>query len=364
MDNYSVQNSMTVKRLRTGETLFISLSTHGIPLYQGVDPNTGAVTPAWGTGTGEITPIITPQVASARQETTISLSHHVWSYNGVSLTFNGGTITVGGVAYTKASNDERFAMSIDGALAIIGNLASKTNLAADTISYSCIATVAGAEYNLAKSIDVQIQNVGASSYYGVIAADSEQLTSTVESTVVRTALYLGGTVQTGYYVRWYKDEDVWTEKAGQSSITVQRSDVNGTQLIIAEFHKSESDATSGGSPIYRAGIRITDSLDDYQVQYRFCNSDGTTTGTPNREVDTNKPVYVKAYVVNMRTNTEMTTITNASWVSNVMDKDSWSPLKRVSSTGATQIISVSTSETDVDGAQKDVEVVSEVTWTM
>lgn len=363
MDNYSVQNSMTVKRLRNGDTFFISLNTGNTPLYQGVDPNTGSVSPAWGTGSGEITPIITPQVTSARGNT-VTLSHHSWAYNGVTLTFSGGTITIGGVAYTKASNDSKFAMASSGALAIIANLASKDNVAADTLTYTCVATVAGAEYNLSKSIDVQIQSVGASSYYGAISADSEQLTKLVTSTTVKTALYIGGTVQTGYYVKWYKDTEVWTEKAGQSTITVQGSDVNGTQLFIAEFYKSEVEATSGGSPIYRAGIRITDTLDDYQVQYRYCNSDGTTTGIPNREVDTNKPVYVKAFVVSMRTNTELTTITSAAWESRVMDKDSWEALKTVTATGASQLISITTAETDVAGAQKDVEVVSEVTWTM
>ena len=49
-----------------------------------------------------------------------------------------------------------------GALRIVKNLASSTNIANDTLSYSCVATVGGTEYNLQKSIDVLIQTVGAS----------------------------------------------------------------------------------------------------------------------------------------------------------------------------------------------------------
>ena len=363
MNNYSAQNTITVKRLRNGDTFFISLETNGVPLFQGVDPVTGTVSPAWGTGSGEVTPIITPKVTSARGNP-VTLGRHRWSYNGADLNFSGASVTVGGVTYTKATNDARFAIAANGALIILSDLASATNIAADTLNYSCVATVAGVEYNLAKSIDIQIQNVGASSYYGTVNATSEQLTANVTSTAVATKLYLGGTEVPDYYVRWYKDEVEDTSLAGQKSINITRGDVDGTQLFIAEFYKSSSDT----EPVFRAGIRIIDTLDDYHVEHRFCNSDGSTTGTPNREVDTGKPVYLQAYVVNVRTNTELSTITGAKWVSSVMDKDTWTVLKRVpasgQNTGATNLVSITTAETDANGAEKDVEVVSEVEWTM
>lgn len=366
MDNYSAQNSITVKRLRNGDTFFITFGNNGVPLYQGVDPVTGVVTPAWGIGTGKVTPIITPQVTSARGNT-VALGSHRWSYNNVPLTFTGSTVTIDSVVYTKAAEDARFAMSAAGALAIIGDLASTTNIASDSLTYACVATVAGVEYNLTKSIDIQIQSVGASSYYGTINATSEQLTASVTQTTVKTALYLGGTVQTGYYVKWYKDDTHWSEKLGQSQITVTRSDVDGTQLFIAEFYKDQTSYNNGDDPVFRAGIRIIDTLDDYHVEHRYCNSDGTTTGTPNREVDSGKPVYLQAYVVNVRTNTELTTISGA-WVSHVMDSDGWVERKRVPSSGtnsgATNLVSITTSETDINGVEKDVVVVSEVEWSM
>lgn len=362
MNNYSAQNSITVKRLRNGDTFFISFGNNGVPLFQGVDPISGEISPKWGTGTDEVTPVITPQVTSARGNS-VSLSAHQWSYNGTALNFNGSTITVGGVTYTRASNDTRFGIAAGGSLIILGNLASTTNVAADTLNYTCVATVAGVEYNLAKSIDIQIQNIGASSYYGTINATTEQLKEGVASTQVKTALYLGGTVVSSYHVKWYKDDAAWTAKDGQSTTTVTRDDVDGTQLFIAEFYKSASDT----NPVFRAGIRIIDTLDDYHVEHRYCNSDGTITGVPNREVDASKPVYLQAYVVNVRTNTELATI-SGKWASSVMDKDSWTVLKRFpasgTNTGATNLVMVTTAETDANGAEKDVEVVSEVEWTM
>jgi len=356
MNTYSAQNSITVKRLRNGDTFFITLENNGIPLFQGVDPVTGDVSPDWTVAANQ--PIITPVVTSARGNTVV-LGSHQWSYNGTALNFNGATS-----GNWRTDSTGKFQLNTStGALRIIANLASASNIASDSLTYSCVATCAGVEYNLTKSIDVQIQNVGASSYYGTVNATSEQLTELITQTTIATKLYLGSTLQNSYYVKWYKDDTLWSDKSGQSSITVTRGDVDGTQLIIAEFYKSSSDST----PVFRAGIRIIDTLDDFHVEHRYVNSDRTTNNA-NREVDANKPVYLEAYVVNVRTNTELTTITGAHWISNVMDKDSWTSLLRVPSsgynTGATNLIQITTTQTDVNGVEKDVEVVSEVEWTM
>ncbi len=358
MSNYSAQNSITVKRLRNGDTLFITIENNGIPLFQGVDPVTGDVSPSW--TDAENQPVLTPKVTSARGNT-VTLSSHQWKYNDTALNFNGA---ISGDWRTDSTGKFQLNTST-GALRIIANLASKENVAADTLTYSGTATAGGVDYPLSKSVDVQIQNVGASSYFGTINATSEQLSESVASTTVTTQLFLGGTKQTEYAVKWYKDDTLWSDKGNAASITVSRGDVDGTQLIIAEFYKSASDTT----PVFRAAIRIIDTLDDYHVEHRYIVSseDKSTTGA-GREVSPSKPVYLEAYVINVRTNTELTNITEAKWVSNVMDKDTWQSLLRVpvtgENTGATNVIQITTEQTDVDGAEKDVVVVSEVEWTM
>ena len=71
---YSAQGSITIKRLRNGDNFFISLEvTNGIPLFQGVDEKTGAVSPDWTVAANQ--PIITPRVTSARGNS-VSLSMH------------------------------------------------------------------------------------------------------------------------------------------------------------------------------------------------------------------------------------------------------------------------------------------------
>lgn len=355
----SAQNSITVRRLRNGDTLFLTIEQNSVPLYQSVDEATGNVTPSWGTGDGQVTPLLKPKATSARGNS-VALSGHEWQYNGTTLVFDGDTVTINGTSYTKSTTDDRFAMSEDGALVIIGNLASKTNLASDTLTYTCTATCAGNAYTLTKTVDVQIQNGGSSAYYGVILADTQQLTADVTEANLATQLFLGGTSVSEYYVKWYKDTDEWTDKAGQANPTVRGSDIDGTQLFIARFYASETAANAGGDPLFVAAIRLIDTNDEIHVQYRYVNSDGTTTGTPAREIGPSQPVYIQAYVVNTRTNTEITTGTFA-WTMKVMDKDKWTALYTKTGTAANIMCTLTTDYTDVDGAEKDIEVVTEVT---
>ncbi len=343
-NNYSAQGSITIRRLRNGDTLFISFDNNGKPLYQGVDTTSGNVSPDW--TNPENQPMLTPKVTSARGAS-LTLSNHTWKYNGNTLVFNGaedGDFII--------DSTGKFEMNpTNGALKIIANLASTTNYASDTLSYSCTATLQGVEYNLSKDADITIQASGASSYTGTITATTEQITAAVTSTTLRTDLHLATTDYRAsgldYYVKWYKQDldHQWTDKAGQKDITVTRDDVDGTTLFIAEFYENSSSAT----PVCRAAIRIIDASDDFQIIY-------TITST-NKTVDTGKPVTVTGRIVNMRTNSQVTA-PGATWQTQVMDKTTWAPTQTVNS----NVVTVTTADTDTENGQNDVEVTGSVTW--
>jgi hypothetical protein len=337
MANYSIEGSITIKRLRTGDSLMITLDTNGIPLYQAVDAETGAVTPDWTQSANQ--PVITPDVSSARGNT-VTLTNHVWKYNGAALTFNGATTN----GWTTDSTG-LFAINAAGALKIIGNLASKTNAASDTLTYSCTATSGGSSSTLTKDVTIVIQNMGSSAYYLAILATSEQLSSGVTSTILTTKLYAGGVEITDYYIKWYKDLTVWTDKAGQKSITVTRDDVDGTQLFVAEVYKNSTDTNY----LTRSGLRIIDTADAYQVVCSITSD--------NKEVDTGKNVTVGAKIIKMSDSSEYTPSVD-TWQMDVMDRDSWISIK----SSATNSIDVTTTETDRNGNQYDVDVIAQVTF--
>lgn len=341
MSNYSAQGNLTIKRLRNGDMLFISLEvTNGKPLYQGVDEKTGIPSPDWTVADKQ--PIITPKVSTARGNA-VERSYHSWKHNGATLNFNGAE-TDGWVL----DQTGKFKMNINtGALRIVGNLASAANCANDTLTYECVASVAGVEYNLTKTIDVLIQPVGANGYTGFILATTEQLTSNPGETesVLSTQLLLAADPVTDYYVKWYKDDTLESKWNGQKSITVTRSDVDGTQLFIAEFLKDSTSSTI----LYRAGIRIIDTLDEFQLQIVIISA--------NKEVSPGNPVTAKATIVNTTKNSVVTP-QNPAWSLRVMEKKNWTEKRRV----ASDTITITTADTDDPntGEFNDIEIHGEV----
>lgn len=342
MSDYSAQGSITIKRLRNGDSLYISFNTNGIPLYQGVDTSTGSVAPDWTVAANQ--PIITPKVTSVRGNTVVRSSHQ-WKWNGQTLLFTGATSADGN---WRTDSTGKFQINLTngddgGSLKIIGNLANVNAVANGELEYSCVATLSGTNYNITKSIDVVIQNMGATSFYGYIVASQQTLDSNNLTSLLKAGLQSGADVITSFHVKWFKDDTAWPAMDGNKQITVGRSDVNGTQLFIAEFYLKASDT----SPVARAGVYIIDSLDEHIIVFDY-----TSTA---REVGPGQDVTVKAKVINTRTNS-VQTLNNPVWKCDVMDKDTWQSIKH----STTDTITITTTETDRNNKENDVEVVAEV----
>ena len=341
-ENYSAQASITVKRMRNGDSIFLTLEGNGKPLFQAVDDQTSpaSVSPDWTQAANQ--PVVTPH-ASTTRGLLVSLSNHSWAYNGVTLTFNGAT---SGDWITDSTGKFQLNTST-GAIKIIANLASATNLANDTLLYSCVATVAGVEYNMSKSVDIVIQKGGASSYYGFVTASTLQLDSSHTTATLVANLWLAGSGAVPFYVKWYKGNTEWTEKAGYSSITVGQSDVDGAQLIIAEFYLNQG----GANYVYRYGVSIIDTMDEIIVVPYISST--------NKEVDTGLPVTVSARIVRASTGTVLTP-SSVTWEFVIMDGVTWEQ----KATSSSSSIQVTTAYTDQqDGSFHDVVVLVSASFT-
>lgn len=344
-NEYSAQGSATVRRLRNGDTLFLTFDTNGIPLYQGVDPTTGAVTPDWTVAANQ--PIVKPNVSSARGNT-VSLSNHAWEYNGSALTFNSSYGTDGD--YIKDSTGKFEMNPTNGWLKIIANLASITNYANDTLAYSCTATVAGLEYNLQRSLDITLMSVGASSYIGFIIPTTTQISKTNPTTTLKTQLKLGGTSDvTDYYTKWYKgvNRTEMDGKNGNKAPEMNWDDVDGTSVFFCYFFAKETDT----DPVSIAACRITDISDEFIVVY--------SPTSENKTVSEGNPVTMTGKIVRMRDNKDITSdVSNAVWSTDVMNHKTWKSTR--TAPVASNVVTVTTADTDVDGEENDVEVVGEV----
>ncbi len=339
MSKYSAQGGLTVRRLRNGDTLYLTFEHNSNPLFQAVDSQTGSVAPDWTVEANR--PVVTPNVGSTRGNV-VTLANHAWSYNGSVLNFNGATS--GG--YTLDATG-KFAMNTTtGALKIMANLASTANMANDTLLYSVTATVGGVNYSLSKSIDIQIQGAGASSYFGFINASTTQLNDTVTQAVLKANLWLSTSPVTSFYVKWYKGDTAWSAMNGQSQVTVGRNDIDASQLIIAEFYLSSSDATY----VARAAITLIDTLDEIIVVPYISSA--------QKEVDTGSPVTVAARIVKAKDGSVLTP-SNPTWAFEIYDGNSWSLLASASASS----IQVTTAHTDQpDGSTHEVVVLVTVSF--
>lgn len=335
----TAQGSVTVRVLRTGDNLFISLRSNK-GLAQGINERSGIPVPDWDVAANQ--PTVTPEVTSAMGGA-VSLTAHRWEYNGVSLTFDSSGTCISPGLSGKFKLD-----TSSGALTITGNLASKSNVANDTLTYRGVASVDGVDYDISKTTDIVIQPMGDGGYLGVLTASITQLSDIAgsDTSTLYTRLFSESGEVSSYWVKYFKDDTEWKKNTSGQFPVVTRSDVNGEQLFIAVFY-SDKDYTN---ELCQAAIRITDTTDIYHLNTAIVSS--------NTQVAAGKDVKVKSEIINIRTGK---TLTPASpvWSTRIIRKKDWQEVRRV----ASDTITVSLADcTDSDGITNDVEIHAEVEW--
>lgn len=252
-----------VRRTLKGDTLSISLQTNGVPLFQGLNPDTFTVSPKWSeSGTH---PVITPIISSAR-ENNVTLTSHAWAYNGKDLGFS-----FSGTGWETSTVDNRFKLNhTDGSLSIVADLASKVNQDSDTLRYSGVAVLGASTYEMEKSIDILVSMLGGSSYFGGVSADTTVLSKGQTQAVLKPWLFnsAGGEVST-YSVKLYRGSG--TDLAGTynnpaSGITIHRDKTGDTDKLYVDSHQLfVLEFIVDGAAVYRTGISIDDISDIYQL---------------------------------------------------------------------------------------------------
>ncbi len=259
-----ISATAAVRRTLKGDTLSLALKTNGVPLFQGLNPDTYTVSPAW-TSDGTH-PVITPSVGSARGNN-VTLTNHVWAYNGQDLGFS-LTQTTG--RETSTVNDAFQMNHADGSLAIVRNLASKTNQDSDTLTYSGTAKMGSSEYTLEKSIDILVSMLSGSSYFGGVSADITTLSKGQTQCKLTPWLFnsAGGEV-TAYSVKLYRGNSntlAGTYNNPSQGITIHRDKTDSADLLYVDSHQLFIlEFIVDDVAVYRTGISIDDISDIYQA---------------------------------------------------------------------------------------------------
>lgn len=344
------QGTITIKRLRNGDTIFITMKHNGKALYQAVERQSGAVSPDWTVAANQ--PMLTPSASTARKQT-VTMQNHTWIYNETTLTF-GSADSEGWQTSTNGTPVGAFKFNpTTGALKIVKNLASKTNYANDTLNYKVQCVVGGLEYTIEKSFTIEIHDAGSSSYSGWIEATSDTITDTVPSVDLTARMRYGMTDMTDseFAVTWYCNNDPIEDTL--KTITVDKDMVNGVSLFIAEFTPSSSN-----TPVATAGWVITDMNDEYQVRYEITSA--------NDQVDVGKPVTVTGKVWDVTKSQEVTLPSTAVWETccyRLGENDTYEA-EKTSDKNTIEITTNETDKTNSDGTteQRDVIVSGGVTW--
>ena len=252
-----------VRRTLKGDTLSLSLQTNGVPLFQGLNPDTFTVSPKWSESGKH--PVITPVIGSARKNN-VTLTSHAWAYNGKDLGFS-----FSGTGWETSAVDNRFKLNhTDGSLSIVADLASKVNQDSDNLKDSGVAVLGASTYPMEKSIDILVSMLGGSSYFGGVSADTTVLSKGQTQAVLKPWLFnsAGGEVSS-YSVKLYRGSG--TDLAGtyntpQSGITIHRDKTGDTDKLYVDSHQLfVLEFIVDGAAVYRTGISIDDISDIYQL---------------------------------------------------------------------------------------------------
>ncbi len=209
------------------------------PLVQMYNPTTGGCIPDWSSVSNQ--PIIYPVMRSGNENTIkpVIAGSETWFYNNTKITFNDSGIAsapdnvIGKLQKVTYNNG-----TVDvPALRIIANLASASNMDADTITMSGKIEASGHALSFYVDIPLAISEYSDSAYSGFIHASNGGIIDEGSEIVELTqALYKGGDlVPQGYYsVAWYKDgSNVPFSTA--SSAQLSQADIDGKHVIYCKF---------------------------------------------------------------------------------------------------------------------------------
>lgn len=364
------QGSITIRRIRNGDTLYLTFGSNGIPLYQTVDTEgSGAYAPDWTKAANQ--PLITPDVKSALGATVGiasttaggKVTAPVWKYNNTPISFGStpdaagwysGSVTYKSKTYSFKMNSTSFA------LMLVSNLADPANLANGTLTFECTANAGGGSYALSKSIDVILQSAGASGYYAAVTASCLTLDKNNTSTTLSVSLFCAGKPVASFYPKWRKDNNTSYIAAynGNTSITVNRSGVDGAQLYVAECYLSQPLADSAANCVAIAGVTVIDAADSYQVRL-------TVTSAKSYIDESNGSVTVHAELIDNKGN-PASVPGNVTWRLDIVDRQTFRTLDVADSSSDTDTIIVQRKHTDrtVGGVMtySDVDVMADATW--
>ena len=193
----TLSGSITLKRLKKGVNVVLSIETENAALYQGWNDKTSTPAPNFQTPANQ--PILVPKAVATNGQTA-SITNGTWYYNNTMLVV---TTTATSEGFYKCS-DARFSINPSNyKLRIIDNIASASNTSNDMFTFKCSGEAASTSYESEATAELHLQIVGSSAAALYIEGGCT-LSLANASTKLKARFFIdGGEITSGYSYRFF-----------------------------------------------------------------------------------------------------------------------------------------------------------------
>lgn len=252
----TLSGSITLKRLKKGLNVVVSIETENAALYQGWNPSTGTPSPSFKEAKNQ--PILVP-TAVAGNGVVASITNGTWYYNNTMLVVTG---TADANGFSKCT-DARFAINTSNyKLRIIDDVASAGNTSNDIFKFECSGEAQNTSYQSAATIELHLQTIGSSA--AALYLEGKCTLSEANPTLPLTAYFFinGAQQDTGYNFRFYTEGGKVLQDSTNRVYTVKRDDVTAIGGIYCSAYLSTD---SQKNIIATDFHKIVDIGDEYEL---------------------------------------------------------------------------------------------------
>ena len=253
----TLSGSITLKRLKKGVNVVLSIETENAALYQGWNDKT--LTPAPNFQTPANQPILVPKAVATNGQTA-SITNGTWYYNNTMLVV---TTTATSEGFYKCS-DARFAINPSNyKLRIIDNIASASNTSNDMFTFKCSGEAANTSYESEATAELHLQIVGSSAAALYIEGGCT-LSLANASTKLKARFFIdGGEITSGYSYLFFDEKNNPLQDSTSRELTATRDMIDGIGGIYCSAYKTgDSKKTALATDFHK----ITDIGDEYELE--------------------------------------------------------------------------------------------------
>lgn len=253
----TLSGSITLKRLKKGLNVVLSIETENAALYQGWNDETSTPAPDFKDAANQ--PILVPKAVATNGQTA-TITNGSWYYNSTLLVV---TTTATSEGFYKCS-DARFAINPSNyKLRIIDNIASASNTSNDMFTFKCSGEAANTDYESEATAELHLQIVGSSAAALYIEGGCTLSLQTPSAELKARFFIDGAEIISGYSYRFFDENNRALQDSTTRVFTATRDMIDGIGGIYCSAYKTSDNKKTALATDFH---KITDIGDEYELE--------------------------------------------------------------------------------------------------